>query len=63
MLDSKVSLDILEIFYKLGALTWYGKLPWESADAWNLIILCLLIVWSMIFYGAFEFLCNFIANL
>ena len=27
-----------------GALTWYGKLTWESAHAWNLIILCLLIV-------------------
>ena len=27
-----------------GALTWYGKLTWESAHAWNLIILCLLIM-------------------
>ena len=27
-----------------GALTWYGKLTWESAHAWNLIILCLSIV-------------------
>ena len=26
-----------------GALSWYGKLTWESAHAWNLIILCLLI--------------------
>ena len=25
-----------------GALSWYGKLTWESAHAWNLIILCLL---------------------
>ena len=22
------------------ALSWYGKLTWESAHAWNLIILC-----------------------
>ena len=28
-----------------------------------LIILCLLIVWGMTIYGAFEFLCNSIANL
>ena len=26
-----------------GALTRYGNLTWESAHAWNLIILCLLI--------------------
>ena len=32
-----------------GALSWYGKLTWESAHAWNLIILCLLIVWGMTF--------------
>ena len=32
-----------------GALTWYGKLTWESAHAWNLIKLCLLIVWGMTF--------------
>ena len=32
-----------------GALTCYGKLTWESAHAWNLIILCLLIVWRMTF--------------
>ena len=25
------------------------KLTWESAHAWNLIILCLLIVWGMTF--------------
>ena len=34
------------IFHK-GALSWYGKLTLESAHAWNLIILCLLIVWGM----------------
>ena len=32
-----------------GALTRYGKLTWESALAWNLIILCLCIVWGMTF--------------
>ena len=32
-----------------GALSWYGKLTWESAHAWNLIILSLLIVWGMTF--------------
>ena len=31
------------------ALTWYGKLTWESVHAWNLIILCLLIVLGMTF--------------
>ena len=31
------------------ALVWYGKLTWESAHAWNLIILCYLIVWGMTF--------------
>ena len=30
-----------------GTLAWYGKLTWESAHAWNLIILCLLIVLGM----------------
>ena len=44
---------ILSISEKLpvfkGALSWYGKLTWESAHASNLIILCLLIVWGMTF--------------
>ena len=31
------------------ALAWYGKLTWESAHAWNLIILSYLIVWDMTF--------------
>ena len=35
--------------YQKGALTWYGKLTWESAHAWNLIISCLLIVLGMTF--------------
>ena len=29
-----------------GALAWYGKLVWESAHAWILIILCYLLVWG-----------------
>ena len=32
-----------------GALSWYGKLTWESVHAWNLIILCLLIDLGMTF--------------
>ena len=36
-------------YYYKGALSWYGKLTWESAHAWNLIILYLLIVWPMTF--------------
>ena len=35
--------------YAKGALSWYGKLTWESAHAWNLIILCYLIIWGMAF--------------
>ena len=46
-----LSLDKCKICIKLlkGALSWYGKLTWESAHAWNLIILCLLIFWGMAF--------------
>ena len=43
-----VVCDTIHIPIK-GALSWYGKLTWESAHAWNLIILCLLIVWGMTF--------------
>ena len=32
-----------------GAFTWYGKLTWESAHAWNSIILSVLNVWGMTF--------------
>ena len=32
-----------------GALTWYGKLTLESSHAWNLIILCYLIISGMTF--------------
>ena len=48
-----------------GALTRYGKVTWESAHNWNLIILCLLIAWGLCFnlYGAFELLCTSLANL
>ena len=38
----QISLNIIK-----GALVWYGKLTWESAHAWILIILCYLIVWGM----------------
>ena len=31
----------------LGALAWYGKLTWESANASISKILCYLIVWGM----------------
>ena len=39
------------------ALAWYGKLTWESAHAWNLIILCYLIVWgiTLIFMASLSF--------
>ena len=47
-------------FFDKGALAWYGKFTWESAHAWNLMILCL---YDFYIYGAFELLCNFIANL
>ena len=40
--------NLTSICYK-WALTWYGKLTWESAHAWNLILLCYLIVWGMTF--------------
>ena len=30
-----------------GAFAWYGKLTWESAHTWILIILCYLIVWGI----------------
>ena len=42
------NIGVGECFTK-GALSWYGKLTWESDHAWNLIILCLLIVWGMTF--------------
>ena len=34
--------------YIKGAIAWYGKLTWESAHAWILIVLCYLIVWGII---------------
>ena len=36
-------------FSQKGALTWYGKLTWDSAHALNLIILSYFIVWGMTF--------------
>ena len=48
-----------------GALAWYGKLTWESAHAWILkkIMLFNCLGYNFNVYGAFEFLCNSIANL
>ena len=39
------------------ALAWYGKLIWESARAWILIILCYLVVWgiTLIFMARLSF--------
>ena len=38
---------ILHVSYVAkGALAWYGKLTWESAHVWILII-CYLIVWGI----------------
>ena len=37
------------ILLNKGTLSWYGKLTWESAHAWNLIILCFLIDLGMPF--------------
>ena len=49
-----VNLQAIQPILK-GALSWYGKLTWESAHAWNLIILCLLIVWGMTFIFMVHF--------
>ena len=40
-----------------GDLSWYGKLTWESAHAWNLKISCYLIAWgiTLIFMGRLSF--------
>ena len=53
------------LFNRKGALAWYGKLTWESAHAYilkkNILFNCL--GYNFNIYGAFEFLCNSIANL
>ena len=43
--------------FSKGALAWYGKLTWESAHTWILIILCLIncLGYNCNIYGAFEF--------
>ena len=46
--------------YFKGALSWYGKLTWESAHACNLIIVCLLIDLGMTFIFMVHF--SFYAN-
>ena len=30
-----------------GPVSWYGKLTWESAHAWNLIMLCTFVAFGM----------------
>ena len=30
-----------------GPVSWYGKLTWESAHAWNLIIVCTFVAFGM----------------
>ena len=45
--DQSVAVKMVykTLFYlSKGALAWYGKLTWESAHAWILIVLCYLIV-------------------
>ena len=49
LVNMPITLDPCGIFLIKGALAWYGKLTWESAHAWNLIILCYLIVCGMTF--------------
>ena len=44
-----VHIFLMKKLFIKGALTRYRKLTWVSAHAWNLIILCLLIAWGMIF--------------
>ena len=46
LLPNLKTIDTLKV--SKGALTRYGKLTWEYAYAWNLII-CLLIAWGMTF--------------
>ena len=42
-----LSLTNVFVFACKGALAWCGKLTWESAHAWILIILCYVIVWGI----------------
>ena len=49
VLDKRYIYLYTLVYVTKGALSWYGKLTWESAHAWNLIILCLLIVCGMTF--------------
>ena len=48
---------VIRTLYTKGALAWYGKLTWESAHAWILIILCYFIVWgiTLIFMARLSF--------
>ena len=49
LLRKTISCDALpNIFRELkGPVSWYGKLTWESAHAWNLIILCTFVALGM----------------
>ena len=42
-----LTLILCRLLVAKGALSWYGKLTLESAHAWNMIILCYLIVWGI----------------
>ena len=35
------------IEWSKGPVSWYGKITWESAHAWNLLILCTFVALSM----------------
>ena len=48
LIKKYLSFSAFSLYEQLkGALAWYGKLTWESAHAWILIILCYLIVWGI----------------
>ena len=44
-----IKIKVIKGFSAKGAVSWYGKLTWESAHAWNLIKLCFLIDLDMTF--------------
>ena len=46
-LSPLVKLRPFEKIEMKGPVSWYGKLTWESAHAWNLIILCTFVAFGM----------------